>query len=145
MYCIKPLVTISMETKWSTKKLTCDCMTHHGPRPVCKVSDLNSLWFLRYTVLNWTTTTRSRRIGKIFVISPLLVMQFLPFFRYTCMLPIATILRWQNWIHIESESLNQIFQMYGHDAGKPRPSLYTKYYRTLWYSLSRVLFTLQCL
>ena len=48
------------------------------------------------------------------------------------MLPIATILRWQNWIHIESESLNRIFQMYGHDAEKPRPSLYTKYYRTLW-------------
>ena len=26
---------------------------------------------------------------------------------------------------------NQIFQMYGHDAEKPRPSLYTKYYHTL--------------
>ena len=59
-------------------------------------------------------------------------MQFLPYFRYTCMLPIATILWQQNWIHIESESLNWIFQMYGHDAEKPRPSLYTKYYRTLW-------------
>ena len=23
--------------------------------------------------------------------------------------------------------------MYGRDAEKPRPSLYTKYYRTLWY------------
>ena len=26
--------------------------------------------------------------------------------------------------HIESESLNRIFQMYGHDAEKPCPSLY---------------------
>ena len=29
-----------METKKCTKKLTCDCMTHHGIRLVCKVSDL---------------------------------------------------------------------------------------------------------
>ena len=35
--------------------------------------------------------------NELFVISPLLVMQFLPYFRYTCMLPIATILRRQNW------------------------------------------------
>ena len=34
--------------------------------------------------------------NELFVISPLLVMQFLPYFRYTCMLPIATILRQQN-------------------------------------------------
>ena len=47
------------------------------------------------------------------------------------MLPIATILRQQNSIHIESESLDWIFQMYGHDAEKPHPSLHTKYYRTL--------------
>ena len=47
------------------------------------------------------------------------------------MLHIATILQQQNLIHIESESLNWIFQMYGHDAEKPRPSVYTKYYRTL--------------
>ena len=39
------------------------------------------------------------------------------------MLPIATILPQQNGIHIESESLNRIFHMYGHDAEKPRPSL----------------------
>ena len=30
---------------------------------------------------------------------------------YTCMLSISTILQWQKWIHIESESLNRIFQM----------------------------------
>ena len=29
-------------------------------------------------------------------LSPLLVMQFLPYFRYTCMLPIGTILHQQN-------------------------------------------------
>ena len=29
--------------------------------------------------------------NELFVISPLLVMQFLPYFRYTCMLPIVTI------------------------------------------------------
>ena len=34
--------------------------------------------------------------NELFVISPLLVMQFLPYFRYTCMLPIATILWQQN-------------------------------------------------
>ena len=61
--------------------------------------------------------------NELFVISSLLVMRFLLYFRCTRMLPIAT--------HIESESLNPIFQMYGHDAEKPRPSLYTKYYRTL--------------
>ena len=34
--------------------------------------------------------------NELFVISPLLVMQYLPYFRYTCMLPIATILRQKN-------------------------------------------------
>ena len=33
MYCVKPLVTVSMETKRCTKNI-CDCMTHHGTRPV---------------------------------------------------------------------------------------------------------------
>ena len=33
--------------------------------------------------------------NELFVISLLLGMQFLPYFRYTCMLPIATLL-WQN-------------------------------------------------
>ena len=44
--------------------------------------------------------------NELFVISPLLVVQFLPYFRYTCMSPIAAILQQQNWIHIETESLN---------------------------------------
>ena len=43
------------------------------------------------------------------------------------MLPIATILWQQNWIKMETESLNWIFQIYGYDAEKPHPSLYTKY------------------
>ena len=34
--------------------------------------------------------------NELFVISPLLGMQFLPYFRYICMLPIATILQQQN-------------------------------------------------
>ena len=34
--------------------------------------------------------------NELFVLSPLLVMQFLPYFRYTHMLPIATILQQQN-------------------------------------------------
>ena len=34
--------------------------------------------------------------NELFVISLLLVMQFLPYFRYTCMLPIATIVQQQN-------------------------------------------------
>ena len=40
MHCMKPLVTVSIETKQCTKNLTCDCMTHHGTRSVSKVSDL---------------------------------------------------------------------------------------------------------
>ena len=40
MYGIKSLVTVSMETKRGMKHLTCDCTSHHGTRPVCKVSDL---------------------------------------------------------------------------------------------------------
>ena len=40
MYGIKSLVTVSMETKRGIKNLTCDCMSRHGTRPVCKVSDL---------------------------------------------------------------------------------------------------------
>ena len=28
MYCMKPLVTVSMETKQCVENLTCDCMTH---------------------------------------------------------------------------------------------------------------------
>ena len=48
--------------------------------------------------------------NKLFVIlSPLIVMQFLPYHSYLYILPIATILQWQNWIHIETESLNRIF------------------------------------
>ena len=119
MYCMKPLVTVPVETKQCTKHLTCDCTTCYGTRPVCKVSDLHYLWFFRYRVLNWTTTTTTSR--RLFV----LVMQLLPYFRYTYMSSIATILRL---------SLNWIFQMYGHDAGKP----HTQYYRTLWYDVTHL-------
>ena len=52
MYGIKSLVTVSMETKQGMKNLTCDCMSHHGTRPVCKVSDLYYLQFLSYRGLN---------------------------------------------------------------------------------------------
>ena len=48
MYGMKLLVTVSMETKRGTKNLTCDCTSHHETRPVCKVSDLYYLQFLRY-------------------------------------------------------------------------------------------------
>ena len=52
MYGIKLLVTVSMETKRGMKILTCDCTSRHGTRPVCKVSDLYYLRFLRYRDLN---------------------------------------------------------------------------------------------
>ena len=52
MYCMKSLVTVSMETKQGMKNLTCDCTTHYGTRPVYKVSDLNYLRFLRYRDLS---------------------------------------------------------------------------------------------
>ena len=66
MYCMKPLVTVSMETEQCKIYLICDCMTRHRTQPVGKVSDLYYLRFLRYRDLNLTaTTTRSKRIGKI--------------------------------------------------------------------------------
>ena len=52
MYGIKSLVTVSMETKGGFQNLTCDCTSHHGTRPVCKVSDSYYLRFLRYRDLN---------------------------------------------------------------------------------------------
>ena len=89
-----------METKQCTKNLTCDCTTHHGTRPVCKVSDLNLLWFLELqgSKLNNNNNNKKQKNweNELFVISPLLVMQFLPYFRKGCMLPIATILQQQN-------------------------------------------------
>ena len=44
MYCMKPLVTVSTETKWCMKKLS---TFRHGTQPVCKVSDLYSGYEIR--------------------------------------------------------------------------------------------------
>ena len=52
MYGMKSLVTVSMEMKQGMKNLTCDCTSHHGTQPVCKVSDLYYLRFMRYRDLN---------------------------------------------------------------------------------------------
>ena len=38
MYCMKPLVTVSMEAKPCMKNVTCDWRTCHGTESVCKVS-----------------------------------------------------------------------------------------------------------
>ena len=38
----------------------------------------------------------------------------------------------QKWIMTENESANWNFRMYRHNGPRPRPSLYTKYYRNLW-------------
>ena len=70
MYCMKPLVTVSMETKRYMKNLTCDCMTHHGTQPVCKVSDLNYLPFLRFRVVNNNNNNKQKNWeNELFVIS----------------------------------------------------------------------------
>ena len=69
--------------------------------------------------------------NRLFAISPMFVVQFSPNFRCTYILTLAIILRCQKWIITESESVNPKFQMYRHNGPRPRPSLYTKYYRTL--------------
>ena len=69
--------------------------------------------------------------NRLFAISPMFVFQFSPNFRCTYILTLAIILRCQKWIITESESVNPKFQMYRHNGPRPRPSLYTKYYRTL--------------
>ena len=84
------------------KFLTCDCTTHHGTQLVFKVSDLNLLWVLELqgSKLNNNNNNNNKKQknweNELFVISPLLVMQFLPYFGKGCMLPIATILQQQN-------------------------------------------------
>ena len=69
--------------------------------------------------------------NRLFAISPMFVVQFSPNFRCTYILTSAIILRCQKWIITESKSVNPKFQMYRHNGPRPRPSLYTKYYRTL--------------
>ena len=69
--------------------------------------------------------------NRLFAISPMLVVQFSQNFRYTYILTLAIILWCQKWIFTESESVNPKFKMYRHNGSRPRPSLYTKYYRTL--------------
>ena len=69
--------------------------------------------------------------NRLFAISPMFVVQFSPNFRCTYILTLAIILWCQKWIINESESVNPKFQMYRHNGPRPRPSLYTKYYRTL--------------
>ena len=67
--------------------------------PTC----VQSFRFVLFTVfelqgskLNNNNKKQKNWENELFVISPLLVMQILPYFRYTCMLPIATILQQQN-------------------------------------------------
>ena len=69
--------------------------------------------------------------NRLFAISPMFMVQFSPNFRCTYILTLAIILRCQKWIITESKSVNLKFQMYRHNGPRPRPSLYTKYYRTL--------------
>ena len=69
--------------------------------------------------------------NRLFAISPMFVVQFLPNFRCTYIFILAIILQCQKWIMTESESVNPKFGMYRHNGPRPRPSLYTKYYRTL--------------
>ena len=66
--------------------------------------------------------------NRLFAISPIFVVQFSPYFGYTYILTLAIILQYQN---TESDRVNPNFQMYRPNKPRPRPSLYTKYYRTL--------------
>ena len=67
----------------------------------------------------------------LFAISPMFVVQFSLNFGWTYILTLAIILLCQKWIITESESVNPNIRMYRHNGPRPRPSLYTKYYRTL--------------
>ena len=69
--------------------------------------------------------------NRLLAISPMFVVQFSPNFRCTYKLTLAIILWCQKWIITESKSVNPKFPMYRHNGSRPRPSLYTKYYRTL--------------
>ena len=69
--------------------------------------------------------------NRPFAISPMFVIQFLPNFRCTYIFTLAITLWCQKWIITKSKSVNPKFQMYRHNGPRPRPSLYTKYYRTL--------------
>jgi hypothetical protein len=63
--------------------------------------------------------------NELFSIIPCIM----PFFNHTPILTISTGLWCQNRILTETESENWIFQMYGHNAGRPVSSLYTRHYR----------------
>ena len=67
----------------------------------------------------------------LFAISPMFVVQFSPNFRCTYILTSAIILQ---CIITESESVNLKFRMYRQNRPRPCPSLYTKCFRTLWFS-----------
>ena len=67
----------------------------------------------------------------LFGISPIFVVQFSPNFKYTYIFTSVITLLCQKWIITQSESANWNFCMYRHNGPRPRPSLYTKYYRTL--------------
>ena len=69
--------------------------------------------------------------NRLFAISPMFEVQFSRNIRCTYILTLAIIWWCQKWIFTESESVNPKFQMYRHNGPRPRPSLYTKYYRTL--------------
>ena len=69
--------------------------------------------------------------NRLFAISPIFVIQFSPNFSCTYILTLAIILLCQKWIITEIKSVNLKFKMYRHNGPRPRPSLYTKYYRTL--------------
>ena len=66
---------------------------------MCKVSDLNyiTVFEIQGRKLNNNNNKKQKNWeNELFVTSPLLVMQFLPYFRCMCMLSIVTVLRQQN-------------------------------------------------
>ena len=104
---------------------------------VCKISDLYLLRLVfeipGFKLKNENDNNDKEKNWRngLFAISPMLVVQFKPYFRCTYILISAIILWCQKWIITESESANWNFRMYRHNGPRPRPSLYTKYYRTL--------------
>ena len=75
--------------------------------------------------------------NRLFAISPMVVVQFSPNFRWTYILTLAVILWCPKWIITESESVNPKFPMYRHNGPRPCP------YKVLMYFVITLSFTMR--
>ena len=76
---------------------------------------------LGFNLKNKNNKNKKNWRKRPFAISPMLVVQFQPNFRFTYILTSAIILWCQKRIVTENESENWNFQMYRHNGPRPRP------------------------